>query len=88
MNEELRQIIRAAAVGGCWTVLIGAIWLSISWLIWMGILKSKPDWLIKLWGGNITWDQVQSLTIVFMAVAKMILWVCILATIWLMVWSS
>ena len=88
MNEELRQIIRLAAVAGWWTVLIGAIWMTAAWLIWMGILKAKPAWLMKLWGGgNISWDQVQSIMITFMAVAKLILFVALLASIWLTLWS-
>ncbi len=83
MSEELAEIIRAAAVAGWWTVLIGVIWLTLSWLIWMQILKAKPAWLIRLWGGNITWGPVNSIIITFMAVAKVILFVCILARIWL-----
>ena len=87
MSEELRQIIRLAAVAGWWTVLIGAIWLTVAWLIWMQILKAKPAWLISLWGGNLSWEQVQSVMITFMAVGKMILFVCVLGSIWLTLWS-
>ncbi len=87
MSEELREIIQAAAAAGWWTVLIGAVWLTLTWLIWMQILRSKPAWLIKLWGCDISWDQVQSVMITFMAVAKLILFVCILASIWLTLWA-
>ena len=87
MDEKLLDIIRSAAVAGWWTVLIGAIWLTISWLIWMVILKKKPSWLITLWGDNLSWDQVQSIMITFMAVAKIILLVFVLLSIWLTLWS-
>ncbi len=87
MSEELREIICSAAVAGWWTVLIGAIWLTATWLIWMQILKAKPAWLIRLWGGNLTWEQVQSVMITFMAVAKLILFVCLLGSVWLTLWA-
>ena len=87
MNEELRQIIHSAAVAGWWTVLLGAFWLSISWLIWRGILKTKPKWLQNLWGVDMDWKEIQSIMIIFMAVAKLILLVCVLASAWLTLWA-
>ena len=48
MSEELAEVIQTAAVAGWWTVLIGAIWMTAAWLIWMQILKSKPAWLLSL----------------------------------------
>ena len=88
MSEELRQIIYSAAVAGWWTVLIGIIWLTISWLIWRKILKAKPEWLRSLWGVDIDWKEIQSIMMTFMAVAKLILFVCLLASIWLTLWAS
>jgi hypothetical protein len=87
MNEELRQFIHSAAVAGWWTVLLGAIWLTISWLIWRKILKAKPKWLQDLWGVDMDWNQIQSIMITFMAVAKLILLVCVLASTWLTLWA-
>ena len=87
MSDELRQIIYSAAVAGWGTVLIGAVWLTVASLIWMRILKAKPAWLISLWGGNLTWEQVQSVMITFMAVAKLILFVCLLGSVWLTLWA-
>ncbi len=86
MSEELRQIIHSAAMAGWWTVLIGIIWLTISWLIWRKILKAKPEWLRSLWGVDIDWKEIQSIMMTFVAVAKLILFVCILASIWLTLW--
>ena len=88
MSEEFAAVIRSAAVAGWWTVLIGVIWLTVAWLIWMQILRTKPAWLIRLWGGNLSWEQVQSVMITFMAVAKLILFVCVLGSIWLTLWTK
>jgi len=87
MNSECVQAIRQASIAGWWTVLIGAIWLTVVWLVWLLILRAKPGWLISLWGGNIGWDKIQSLMITFMAVLKIILFVGVLGCLWLTFWG-
>ena len=62
-------------------------WLTLVWLIWRRILKTKPAWLISFWGGNIEWKDVQRLMITFLAVAKLIRLVCVLLCIWLSLWA-
>ena len=87
MPESFAQVVRSAAVAGWWTVLIAAIWLTLVWLIWRRILKTKPAWLIRMWGVNLEWKEVQRLMIIFMAVVKLILLVCVLLCIWLTLWA-
>ena len=87
MSEELRQTIHSAAVAGWWTVLIGAAWMTAAWLIWRKILKAKPKWLQDLWGVDMDWKEIQSIMITFIAVVKIVLFVCILASVWLTLWA-
>lgn len=87
MSENFVQVVRSAAIAGWWTVLIGAIWITLVWLIWRGILKSKPAWLLNLWGFEIDWKDIQRIMINFMVVAKMILFIFILLCIWLSLWA-
>lgn len=87
MSENFAQVVRSAAIAGWWTVLIGAIWITLVWLIWRSILKSKPAWLLNLWGFEIDWKDIQRIMINFMVVAKMILFIFILLCIWLSLWA-
>ena len=87
MSEEFAEIVQAAAVAGWWTVLIGAAWMTVVWLIWRSILKIKPAWILKLWGFDMDWKEMQRIMIYFMAVFKLILFVCILICIWLSLWA-
>jgi len=88
MNDSLGQRVRAAAAAGWWTVLIAVAWLTASWLAWMAILHSRPKWILTLWGGgDLGWPAVQNLTLWFFGVFKLILFVMLLATIWLTLWS-
>ena len=83
MDPEFAQIVKAAAVAGWWTVLIAAIWITFAWLVWRSVIKSKPAWLMKLWGFDLGWDEVQRIMFYFMAIMKMILFILILICIWL-----
>ena len=87
MNDAFAQRVRAAAVAGWWTILIGGIWLTAAWLFMLGILSAEPQWLLTLWGGHMDWNEVHSVMLNYMAVAKLILLTGLLATAWLTIWS-
>jgi len=86
MDGNLSKTVRAAAAAGWWTVLIGVVWLTVSWLATLAILSVQPGWVLALWGGGqLTWDRVHTIILYFMAAAKIILFVIVLCTIWLTV---
>jgi hypothetical protein len=88
MNDPFCKRVRAAAVAGWWTALVAVVWVTAAWLIWLGLLKAQPNWLLQLWGGgNLTWDDVQRLVLWFIAVAKLGLWAWVLVAICLTIWA-
>ncbi len=87
MNDAFSERVRSAAVAGWWTIVIGLVWMGVAWVMYLGLLHAKPDWLITLWGGELMWDQVQSIMLSFLAVFKLMLWAAVLVTIWATLWS-
>ena len=86
--NDLQKIVRSASIAAWLTALVGGIWLTVGWLIWLGILNAQPDWLLRLWGGGeLTWATVHSLVLWFIAVAKMILYVFVLSALCLTFWQ-
>ena len=84
MNGDFDKKVRAAATAGWFTGLIGAIWLAVSWVVFLLLLRAKTDWVLTLWGGgSLTWEQVHMIMIYAMAVLKLVLFVFLLCTIWL-----
>lgn len=88
MEEARFEIrLRCAVAAGWWTVLIGAVWLTLSWLIWQWILvcpgcANVVEWL---WGG-IKMADVKPLLFAFFGVFKLILFACVLVSIFLTIW--
>jgi hypothetical protein len=85
MDESLK--IRSAAVAGWWTVLVGAGFLAIQWLLYLALMSSRPGWLLALWGPGTTWETVRLLWFWAMAVFKLCLWVLALGALWLTFWA-
>jgi len=88
MEDGLVKRLQSATRAAWWTVLIGAAWMLIAWGVWMVILQSRPDWLLTLWGGGILdWKRVHLLMLLFMGVFKIILFLGVMAAIWLTLWT-
>ncbi len=89
MNGEFTHKVHSSAVAGWWTVLIAAIWMTFGWFFWLWLLTARPDWLLSLWGGgDLTWDKVHSLVLVFFAVFTLVLFEAVLVSVFLSVWST
>lgn len=87
MNPETAAFIQAASVAAWWTTLIAAIWITVAWLVWRFVTRTKPAWLMKLWGFELTWPDVQKTMFYALAIMKMILFILVLAAIWLSLWA-
>jgi len=87
MSDTLSQRVRAAAAAAWWTVLIGALWLSVGWVFLLWIMAAEPAWLLWLWGGHMTWKEVHDVFLIAYAVAKMVLLAAVLAAVWLTIWG-
>ena len=88
-NDALAKRVRAAAIAGWAAVIVGAVWLTVGWLIYLIFLRTQPGCLLTLWGGgDLTWDKVQWVMIVFMAAGKLILFTAVLLSIWATVFAA
>lgn len=88
MNETLTKRVRAAAVAGWWTVLIAAVWMTVSWFAFLAILHTEPKWLLKLWGGgDLDWENIRLIVWQFFAYFKLMLFAVVIVVIWLSFWS-
>jgi hypothetical protein len=91
MNETLQKRVRSAAVAGWWTILIAAVWMTVSWCALLAILNTEPGWLLRLWGyrdtAGLHWQQVHEIVMYFFSAFKLMLFAFVIVTIWLTLWS-
>jgi len=88
MNDSFEKKVSAAAIAGWWVVLIGYALLLVTWLVYLAIMSARPAWLLSMWGqGDVSWDFMQTVSLWFMGVFKLLLWFLILAVLWLTLWA-
>ncbi len=87
MTRTFTQRVQTAASAGWCTIIIAVIWLSLTWIGNLAMQYYQPGWIQTLWGGNITWDKINWVVIMFTAVVKVILFTLVMITIWLTIWG-
>ena len=87
MNDSFEKKVRAAAVAAWWVVLIGYALLTLTWGVYLILVTARPEWMLAMWGQNVTWDFMQTVSIWFLGVFKLLLWFLFLAALWLTLWA-
>jgi hypothetical protein len=87
MNDSFEKKVRAAAIATWWVVLIGYALLTLTWVVYLVIVSARPAWLRAMWGPDVTWEFMQTLSLWFVGAFKLFLWFLILVALWLTLWS-
>lgn len=87
MDDLFRKRVRDAAIAGWWTVLIASIFVTLQWLGYLHLMHARPDWVMKVWGPDISWERIQRVYIWGVGTFKLIIWVMIMVSIWLSLWA-
>lgn len=87
MNEALAKKVMAAAIAGWWVVLIGYALLTLTWGVYLILVTARPDWMRAMWGQDVSWDFMQTVSLWFLGVFKLFLWFLFLIVLWLTLWA-
>jgi hypothetical protein len=87
MHDTFERRVQAAAVAGWWVLLAATGLLSFSWFVYLWAMAAHPEWLIRLWGADVTWEYVENVWFWGMVAYKLILWFFILLVLWLTLWA-
>jgi len=84
MDTELVKKVRAAAAA-MWSVLvIGVVWVTVAYFIWLAFMHTRPPWMLALAGGTgFDWGDYQLMAIAFFGLIKLGLFALVGATVWL-----
>jgi hypothetical protein len=87
MNDSFEKKVRAAAVAGWWVILIGYALLFVTGVAYLGIVTTRPAWLMMMWGPDVSWDFMQKVSLWFMGAFKLFMWILFLIVLWLTLWA-
>jgi len=86
MNDLFRERVRAAAIAGWWTVLIGVGYLTLVWILFLAMMSARPAWYQALLGPGVSWEYVQNVAFWAVAIFKICIWLMALVSLWLTLW--
>jgi hypothetical protein len=87
MNDSFDKKVKAAAVAAWWVVLIGYALLTLTWGVYLILVIAQPAWMRAMWGQDVSWDFMQTVSLWFLSVFKLFLWFLFLAALWLTLWA-
>jgi len=93
MNDPFEKKVRAAAIAGWWVILIAYVLLTVTWVVYLAIVSARPAWLLAMWGqGDVadqgrSWEFVQTVSLWFMGIFKLVIWVLLMVVLWLTLWA-
>ncbi len=87
MNDNFTMRVRSAAITGWWTILIGVAFIALVWLAYLRIMSVRPEWILRLWGPDVTWSDLEHIMLSVIVAFRFFLWVLVLGVIWLSLWA-
>ena len=87
MDEVFASRVRAAAASAWWTFVVAAAFLLFQWFIYLGVMSAKPAFALTMWGPDATWDGIRTPWLQALVLAKLGLWLVLIAAVWLTLWA-
>jgi len=87
MDDAFQRRVRTAARAAWWTVLIAVVFVTLVWLVFQGIVSTRPAWYQALLGPSVSWERLQDVGLWAIAIFKIWIWAMALVAVWLTLWA-
>jgi hypothetical protein len=88
MDTAFENRLRAAVSAGWRVLLIEAGFLTLVWLIYLAVISAHPAAMLALWGPDVSWSTVATISLWAVAVFKVALWLQGALLLWAWMWAS
>jgi hypothetical protein len=85
--EALEQKLRAAVSAGWKVVVIEAVFITVAWLAYLATITGRAGWLLALWGPEVSWPTVATVSVLAIAAFKVMLWLQAALVLWAWMWA-
>jgi hypothetical protein len=88
MDATFERRLRAAVSAG-WRVLVAEVaFLALVWGIYVSIEGAHPSAMLALWGPDVTWSTVATISLQAIAACKVVIWLQVALLAWAWLWAS
>jgi len=87
MDDSFQIRVHAAATAAWWTLVIAAAFVTLQWIVYLGVMAAQPSWVVSFWGPGATWESIRTVWLHALLVVKLSLWPLVLTAVWLTLWA-
>ena len=87
MSDTFEHRVWSAAIAGWWVVLVSGVLLTASWIAYVVIIPAEPAWMLRLWGADLSWADIQRVWLWAVVVWKLTVWLMACVALWLTLWA-
>jgi hypothetical protein len=88
MDTAFETRLRAAVSAGWRVLLIEVGFLTLVWLIYLTVMPAHPAAMMAMWGPDVSWSTVATVTLLAVAAFKVALWLQGALLLWAWMWAS
>jgi hypothetical protein len=88
MDATFERKLRAAISAGWRVLLVEVVFLTLVWAAYLTITGVHPTWMLALWGPDVTWSIVATISLQAIAACKVAIWFQVALLAWAWMWSS
>lgn len=87
MTDAFENRVKAGAAAGWYVVAVAAGFVTLAWLLYLGLMSARPAWVLSLWGPDLTWPLAQRICLAAIAALKCCVWLMAFGALWLTLWA-
>jgi len=87
MEATFEDKLRAAVSAGWRALVVEAVFLTVVWLVFLGMAESQSSFWLALWGPNATWEMATRISLWAFAFFKVVVWLQAGMLFWAWMWS-
>jgi hypothetical protein len=88
METTFEHRLRAAVRAGWWTLLVGAVLVTVQWGLYLAITSRRPAWVLSIWGPDASWQMVERRWLSALITIRVVLFVLAMVVVWGTIWAA
>jgi hypothetical protein len=88
MDTRLEDKLRAAVSAGWRVLLVEVAFLTLVWLVYLGVMRTHSAAVLVLWGPEVSRTTVAGISLAAIALFKVALWLQAGLLLWAWMWAS
>jgi hypothetical protein len=88
MDATFERRLRAAISSGWRVLLVEVAVLTLAWVVYRAVMGAHPSAMLALWGPDVTWSTVATISLQSIAAFKVALWLQAAVLAWGWLWAS